>query len=454
MTLPRYAEYKDSGVRWLGDLPAHWSIKRYKEVFVEREERSETGAEILLSVSAYTGVSPRSEIVDEGDHLSRADSLEGYKVCYPNDLVMNIMLAWNRGLGFSQHHGIVSPAYSVFEVRSGNYPRFLDYMVRSDRTILYYKAFSSGVIDSRLRLYPDTFGSLYCILPPPDEQIAIATFLDRETAKIDTLIAEQDKLIALLAEKRQAAIFHVITKGLNRNALMKDSGVAWLGEVPEHWKVGKAGFYISVLPGYAFSSTRFSLDESNVKLLRGINVGVGELKWDEVVYWARTEADGLDAFELDAGDVVIGMDRPLISTGMRVAIVKKQDLPCLLLQRVAKIRPGELVEGRFMMRLLSSRAFEAHFAPETTGVSVPHISGEQIASFVIPVPPLDEQKRICDFLAAEFAKLDALTRESERAITLFAERRAALISAAVTGQIDVRGGRSQTILESPEAIAA
>lgn len=107
-----------------------------------------------------------------------------------------------------------------------------------------------------------------------------------------------------------------------------------------------------------------------------------------------------------------------------------------------------------MMRLLSSRAFEAHFAPEATGVSVPHISGEQIANFVIPVPPMDEQKRICNFLDAEFAQLDTLTRESERAIALLSERRAALITAAVTGQIDVRDVRSPKILESLEAIAA
>lgn len=228
-------------------MPSHWGLKRYKQVFVEREERSETGQETLLSVSAYTGVSLRSEIVEDGDFLSRAESLEGYKVCYPNDLVMNIMLAWNRGLGFSAFHGIVSPAYSVFEPLQGNSPRFLDYMVRCDQVTLYYKAFSSGVIDSRLRLYPDTFGSLYCALPPPEEQIAIATFLDRETGKIDALIAEQEKLLGLLAEKRQATISQAVTKGLNPDAPMKDSGVAWLGEVPEHWNCQKLRYLTEII---------------------------------------------------------------------------------------------------------------------------------------------------------------------------------------------------------------
>lgn len=156
------------------------------------------------------------------------------------------------------------------------------------------------------------------------------------------------------------------------------------------------------------------------------------------MYWVRTEEDGLSEFELQEGDVVIRMDRPLIAGGMRVARVKRHDLPRLLLQRVAKVKPGPSIDGRFVARLLGSRAFEAHFTPETTGVSVPQIGGEQISGFVIPVPPLDEQGEICDFLEVEIAKLDALNQESERAIALLKERRAALIAAAVTGQIDVR----------------
>jgi type I restriction enzyme S subunit len=137
------------------------------------------------------------------------------------------------------------------------------------------------------------------------------------------------------------------------------------------------------------------------------------------------------------------MDRPLISAGMRVALVKEDDVPCLLLQRVAKIQPGDSVDGRYIMRLLGSRAFEAHFAPETTGVSVPHISAEQICNFVIPVPPLDEQRRICEYVEDEIARLDALCREAVVAIDLLGERRSALISAAVTGQIDVRNAAPQ-----------
>lgn len=453
MSIPRYEKYKNTEVPWLSEIPSHWQFHQARRLFAQRKAPSLPEDEQLSATQKYGVIPQRLFMVQEDQKLVLAlGGLENFKRVQPNDFVISLR-SFQGGIERSKYAGCVSPAYTVLRPQTGLVARFWEYLLKSSSYIAALQTTTDGIREGKNISYAQ-FGALSVPLPPPAEQNTIATFLDRETAKIDALISEQEKLIILLVEKRKATVSYAITKGLSPNAPMKDSGVVWLGEVPEHWKVGKAGFYISVLPGYAFSSAGFSLDEKNVKLLRGINVGVGELKWDEVVYWSRTDADGLDAFELDTGDVVIGMDRPLISTGMRVALVKEQDLPCLLLQRVAKIRPGALVEGRFMMRLLSSRAFEAHFAPETTGVSVPHISGEQIANFVISVPPLDEQKRICDFLDAEFAKLDALTRESERAIALFVERRAALISAAVTGQIDVRNVKSQTILESPGAIAA
>lgn len=276
------------------------------------------------------------------------------------------------------------------------------------------------------------------VYPDEDEQNAIATYLDRETAKIDALIAEQEKLLALLAEKRQATISHAVTRGLNPNAPMKDSGISWLGEVPAHWRVTKCGRFLSVLSGYAFPSAGFDHNGNGTKLLRGVNVSVGSLRWDDVVYWERSTDDGLDEYELQVGDLVIGMDRPLIAAGMRVAKVKEEDVPCLLLQRVALLRTSSELNSDFLMHWLSTPMFVAHFSPETTGVSVPHISPDQIASFVIALPPNDEQRKIIEFLDEELGRLTRLCWQSEQAVQLLKERRSALISAAVTGKIDVR----------------
>lgn len=287
-------------------------------------------------------------------------------------------------------------------------------------------------------LNSERLGKISIPSPPAVEARLVSAFLDRETAKIDELVAEQQRLMELLKEKRQAVLSRAITKGLNPHVPMKPSGIEWLGAVPEHWRVGKCGFYLSILSGFAFPSAGFTEDERDTKLLRGINVGVSRLKWDETVYWRRLPGDGLDIYELRTGDLVMGMDRPLISEGIRVAKIKKSDLPCLLLQRVTSLKTGPLLNADYLLGLLSSEMFAAHFTPDTTGVSVPHISPEQISNFVIPIPPIVEQIAIVSFVENETAKLDALTAEARRAIDLLLERRAALISAAVTGQIDVR----------------
>lgn len=440
MSLPKYREYKDSGIPWLGQMPAHWSVRRYKQVFVEREERSETGQETLLSVSAYTGISPRSEIVDAGDHLSRAESLEGYKVCYPNDLVMNIMLAWNRGLGFSAFHGIVSPAYSVFKLRPGNCPRFLNYMVRSDQVILYYKAFSSGVIDSRLRLYPDTFGALHCVLPPVNEQTIIAAFLDRETAKIDALIAEQEKLLALLAEKRQATISHAVTKGVTLNAQMKDSGLAWLGEIPAHWNVTRIKYMVDAHDGIQmgpFGGMLLDLDtvDTGFKVYGQENTISGDFsRGSRWVSEARFRE--LERYRLQTGDLVLTRKGSLGNA----RLVQELPQPGICDSDTIRVRVNEqAMRSEFLTTLLHEAEYVAiQLAMAKRGAILSGVNTETIANLCVVAPPPCEQKEILDYLRVRLAEFKSVADSASKAIGLLKERRSALVAAAVTGQIDVR----------------
>lgn len=413
MSLPRYPEYKVSGVAWLGEVPVHWKAKRFKHVFKERDERSEDGSEMLLSVSAYTGVSPRSEIVDDGDHLSRADSLEGYKICFPNDLVMNIMLAWNRGLAFSNYEGIVSPAYGVFRVIDGSFPKFLNYLVRTNLYTLYFKAFSSGVIDSRLRLYPDVFGSLFCVLPALEEQKVIAAFLDRETGKIDALIAEQQRLVELLAEKRQAVISHAVTRGLNPNARMKDSGIEWLGEVPEHWEVKRLKFLCDVQTGD--KDTVDAIDEG------------------EYPFFVRSQTvERINSFTFDCEAVLTAGDGAGVGKVFHY-INGKFDFH----QRVYMMNNFRLVTGKFFFRYLAALFYKVALDGGAKS-TVDSLRMPLFMNFGFTVPPHGEQSAIVAFVDTETAKFDTLTAEANRVIALLQERRSALISAAVTGKIDVR----------------
>ena len=436
MSFPRYPAYKDSGVEWLGSVPLNWRRARFKEVFQEREERSIAGEETLLSVSAYTGVTPRSEIMEDGDHLSRAESLEGYKVCYPNDLVMNIMLAWNRGLGMSPIHGICSPAYSVFQIVDESSPRYLHYLLRSDEYIRYFKAFSAGVIDSRLRLYPDAFGALSTYLPSTEEQAQIACFLDRETAKIDALVAEQEQLITLLKEKRQAVISHAVTKGLDPSVPMKDSGVEWLGEVPAHWQVNRLQRVVQ--PG---TSVTYGIVQAGPDIEGGIPyIRTSDMAGDELP---------LDGYPKTSPEIDASYARSKVSTGDLVIAIRATVGKCLpvpqeldganLTQGTARIAPGPDTDPGYLLSFINGNGAQTYFDRMAKGATFREITLEALRKTPVLVPPLDEQCLIASWVKQQSEQFLALIREAEQTQVLLKERRSALISAAVTGQIDVRG---------------
>ncbi|MBP7468773.1 MAG: restriction endonuclease subunit S [Thauera sp.] len=447
MSFPRYPEYKDSGVEWLGEVPGHWSLRPLWSLF-RRTKRTGFENEQLLSVYRDHGVVPKASRDDNNNKPS--DDLSTYQLVDVGDLAINKMKAWQGSVAVSEHRGIVSPAYFVYEGTHSEDGRYLHHLMRSPRYVGACHALSKGIRVNQWDLDPTYHSRLPVLLPPKAEQACIAAFLDRETAKIDALVAEQQNLIALLKEKRQALISHAVTKGLDPDVPMKDSGVVWLGEVPAHWSVGKTGYYLAIVAGFAFSSAGFSLEQSDARLLRGINVGVGRIKWEEVVYWKRVVGDGLEPYELKVDDLVIGLDRPLIAEGVRIARISEADLPCLLLQRVAALHPRPSMHSAYIYYLLASDMFVAHFAPETTGVSVPHISPDQIGQFVIPIPPLPEQVEITDHVISESEKIEVLMCEAKASIELLQERRTALISAAVTGKIDVRHLAVATADPTPE----
>ena len=449
MSFPRYLAYKDSGVEWLGEVPEHWQAVRFSRLISAIKDgthgtyaRVSDGLPLLSAKNVLDGqldVGESESLISESDH----EEITSNGFPRKGDLLLTIVGTLGRCCVFEQNEPIAFQRSVCFiRLRNDHFPKFFYFVTQSQ--FFQEQLVGRSKSAAQAGVYMGDVAGMTVLLPPyNEEQKAIASFLDRETAKIDALVAEQEQLITLLKEKRQAVISNAVTKGLDPSVPMKDSGVEWLGEVPEHWAVGKCGFYIRILSGFAFPSSGFSNDESNYRLLRGANVGVSRLKWDDTVFWERTESDGLDEYEMSEGDLVIGMDRPLISEGMRVAKVSAEDLPALLLQRVASLKVGPKLHADYLHHLLSSEMFIAHFSPETTGVSVPHISPDQINNFVIPVPSIDEQRAIVEQLSNLATLYSDLINEAGLSVELLRERRSALISAAVTGQIDVRGLASQ-----------
>ena len=268
--------------------------------------------------------------------------------------------------------------------------------------------------------------------PPISEQTAIATFLDRETAKIDGLIAEQEKLIALLAEKRQATISHAVTKGLNPAAPMKDSGVAWLGEVPAHWVVGTLTRVANrVVVGIAEAATH-AYAEQGTPILRSTNVRPGKLTGD-ILYIDPDFAAERETKLLNSGDLVTVRTG---NAGVTAVVPPELDGCQCFTMLVTTLEKPNL--ATYFCYWMNSEAAKRYFSLEGWGTAQVNISVPILRELPVAVPPDGEQADIVSFLDSETARLDTLTAEATRGIALLKERRSALISAAVTGKIDVR----------------
>ena len=206
---------RDSGVPWLGEIPAHWEIERARWLFRERDMRSTTGEEEMLTVSHLTGVTPRSE---KDVNMFEAETNEGYKLCAPGDLVINTLWAWMGAMGIAPVTGMVSPAYNVYEPGPRLVPAYIDALVRLPVFAQEVTRYSKGVWSSRLRLYPEGFFEVYLPVPPQEEQRTIVEHIARETTKLDAVRAATERTIALLKERRSALIAAAVTGQLDVGA--------------------------------------------------------------------------------------------------------------------------------------------------------------------------------------------------------------------------------------------
>jgi type I restriction enzyme S subunit len=234
--LAPYPAYKESAIPWLGEIPAHWEVKRGKTIFRPVDIRSVTGEEELLTVSSEHGIVPRRSATVT---MFKAESYVGYKLCWPGDLVINSLWAWARGLGVSNYHGIISSAYGVYRSKTAGIvdTRFIHELVRSAPFHWELQVRSKGVWTSRLQLTDSAFLDAPFPLPPPEEQAAIARYLDYVDRRIRRYIRAKQQLIKLLTEQKQAIIHQAVTRGLDPDVPFKESGVEWLGQIPAHWEV-------------------------------------------------------------------------------------------------------------------------------------------------------------------------------------------------------------------------
>jgi type I restriction enzyme S subunit len=439
MSFPAYPEYKASGVQWLGQVPSTWASVPFGALF-RRTKRTGFAEEELLSVYRDYGVIRKSDRDDNFNNAS--EDLSTYQLVEPGDLAMNKMKAWQGSLGISSHRGIVSPAYFVFAPRREFHPPFMHYLLRSPPYAAGYMTISKGIRINQWDVDPDHLSALPVLLPNFDEQKAIATFLDRETAKIDALVAEQERLIALLKEKRQAVISHAVTNGLNPDAPMKDSGIEWLGKIPADWDVVRIKNVVaSIEQGWSPQCDATPVDGDDQWGVLKVGCVNGDRFNPRENKVLPPELEPVPELSLRAGDVLISRanTRELVGSA---ALVEKDFERLLLCDKLYRLRLKMVAAiPEFLTLFLRSTMARSQIEVAATGASSSMLNVGQavILEMPLPLPPLIEQEEISARVRERRQQIEALLDGAHAAVTLLHERRAALISAAVTGKIDVRG---------------
>ncbi|HBT4763273.1 TPA: restriction endonuclease subunit S [Klebsiella pneumoniae] len=445
-----YPEYKDSGIEWLGEVPNHWKTVSISRLF-SRVKRTGYTEKELLSVYRDYGVIPKSSRDDNNNKPS--EDLSPYQLVEPNDLVMNKMKAWQGSIAISEYEGIVSPAYFVYKPNNVLFelahPRYVHYLLRNPIYVTQYLSRSKGIRVNQWDLDPDEFRNIELLLPDKTEQEKIYCFLDHETAKIDDLIAKQQQLIELLKEKRQAVISQAVTKGLNPDVPMKDSGVEWLGEIPSHWEMKRLAYLGSARNGLTYSPENITDQESGVLVLRSSNIQNSSLCFDDNVY---VNSIIPEQFLVKENDLIIcsrNGSRNLIGKN---ALISK-DAEGMAFGAFMAIFRSPL--NTYIFWVLNSPLFDYQSGSFLTS-TINQLTIGNLNSMEIPVPTLKEQKEIAQYLSRKNDNFIALINRVKDSIALLQERRTALISAAVTGKIDVRdwvAPDTQDVEESQEATA-
>ena len=401
--MKRYDSYKDSGVKWLGEIPSHWVMKRLRAALSERKERFNNAESlIILSLIKDKGIIPYDEKGEVGNKSK--DDYTQYKVARKGDLVINSMNVIIGSLGITPYDGYISPAYYAFKPNNDIFLPYYNYILSLRKVQQSIRCFSKGIMEIRLKISAYDFLSMPFPFPTLKEQEAIANYLDAATSKIDEAIAQQQKMIDLLNERKQSIINNAVSKCLDPNVKMKSSGIDWIGDIPEHWEIRKARLCIIINNG------------SDPKL-----------KGDIPVY-----GSGADSFRT-CGEYKEG--------------------PCVLLGRKgATLHIPHYIEGRywnvdtaFDVKTKNGMSLRYYYYLATcfdypyymSQTTLPSMTSFDYNKMKLPIPPENEQVDIVKFLDVKNKKTEELIECHKRQISLLQERKQIIINDVVTGKVKV-----------------
>jgi type I restriction enzyme S subunit len=432
-TQNRYDDYEDSEVEWLGEIPVHWDVVR-AEAFLNRKSESVSsenldGREVFhysIPVIDETG----DGRVEEGNKIGSSKTrLSGGEL-----LVSKLNPRKSRVL-LSEDKSQLSVCSSEFVVMEpdGCDPRFAKYLYSAEHTRQYLDSMVQSATRSHQRANPDDIIKMKAGWPPLDEQHAIATYLDRETERIDALIEKKEQLIDLLEEKRTSLISRAVTKGLEEDVEMKDSGVEWLGKVPAHWETAKLKFLSPKITVGIVVKPRQHYEPDGIPALRSLNVTEHGLNSNDLVFISEEVNEELEKSRVWKGDLVS------VRTGQpgTTAVVGSRFHGANCIDLII-IRRSEAFESNYLSYFLNSSPAKTQYGAGSEGAIQQHFNVDTAKNLKVPVPPMGEQDQIAKSLHHRTTQLNRLISKVGEGIESLQEYRTALISVAVTGQIDVR----------------
>lgn len=401
-----YESYKDSGVKWLGQIPSHWEVRSLRNFLRPFSERNHSDKQ-LLSVTREKGVIVRGAKGEDDNHNVIPEDLSGYKHVLPGDFVINKMKSWQGSYGVSDFEGIVSPAYFTYHLDFDN-KRFFSLALRSSAYIPFFMQYSKGIRVVQWDLTPDALKNIPFFLPSPNEQEAIVAYLDKVTGDIDLAIEAQQKMIDALNERKQIIITRAVTRGLNPDAPLRDSCIDWLGQIPAHWDLCKLKYFIRIKSGDSMSNTQLS---DNGKYL---------------VYGGGEPLGRYDQYNIDKGNIVIGR------VGARCGCITPINEKGWATDN-ALVVSCEGIDYQFLIYCLIA----ADLNKIASTNAQPLLTGTKVKNTYISVPNLTEQKEIVSHIEKTTKSIYLSIANCERMISLLQERKQIIINEVVTGKTKV-----------------
>ena len=419
----RYDKYKDSGIAWIGEIPEHWNLALVKSIFNRRTKKNNPIlTEERLSLSIEKGVTLYSEKTTNLDRFK--EDFTQYQIAYPNDIVLNSMNMIVGAIGISHYLGCVSPVYYVIAPKDKNINvNYYGYLLNNFRIRNLYHALGEGIyaIDRgegrintcRLKVSYDKFGSIIVPIPSINEQLSIATYLDQKCVEIDELITLQEEMITKLQRYKQSVITEAVTKGLDKNVPLKDSGIEWIGKIPEHWILKRIK---NICNNLDYLREPISAEH------RSRNNPIYDY------YGASGVIDKIDYYNVDDQVLLIGEDG---------ANLVMRNLP-LVYKAKGKFwvnNHAHILKPKNDNYDFCAYAFEAaDYSLFITGSAQPKLSQENLGRIKIAVPPLSEQQSIADYLDQKCSEIDELISIKQQKIEKLKDYKKSLIFECVTGK--------------------